>query len=105
MIQAQVQSSDALKNSPFALEASTVQEWSGNLRLNMIDTFVTQPEGPTMQTIVSPSVHIVYVPKSEIASVTLGNYSMFEVIKHMPIVSCKIGLDLAKSCLTFAFSW
>lgn len=79
----QIQSSDALKNSPFALVATTLQ--GGRVQFRPNDDFVKEPSS-ALQSIPAHSVHIVNIPKLEIGSVHLGSYVFAENVRHMPVL-------------------
>jgi hypothetical protein len=84
-LQAQVQSSDAKKNSPFMLVANISQ--GGNLEFRPNKEFVSTPAS-SINAVPSQTVELmVNIPKTEIGSSLLGNYALTEEVRHMPIVS------------------
>lgn len=81
MFQAQVTSSDALKNSPFILVASN--PFGSELTFNANTTYVKSysSQGSTAQ------VNVIKIPKSMVGFVTAGKYELTEKVIHMPMVS------------------
>lgn len=93
--QAQVQSSDAMKNIPFLLlgrdsEGHAVQ-FQGNRK------YVTSPASPPAS---SQAPHLVQIDKSEVTSVEVGKYTLTELVQYMPLVSIRL-VRLAAFCTSF----
>jgi len=82
-LHAQIQSSDALKNVPFALVASTLK--GGRIQFSPNTDYVLEPSRPS-QSIPAQTLHIVNIPKLEIGSVPLGSYVFSEQVRHMPLL-------------------
>jgi hypothetical protein len=76
IIYAQVQSSDAKKNAPFALMTPVFR--GGNLNVRPNSMFATGSGGEAL--------HVVKVPKHEIGKVAVAYYSLTEEVRHMPIL-------------------
>jgi hypothetical protein len=77
IIYAQVQSSDAKKNAPFALVTPAFH--GGNLHVRSNTMFSTGSGGKT-------ALQTVKVPKHEIGKVAVAYYSLTEEVRHMPIL-------------------
>jgi hypothetical protein len=77
IIYAQVQSSDAKKNAPFALVTPAFH--GGNLHVRSNTMFATGSGGKT-------ALQTVKVPKHEIGKVAVAYYSLTEEVRHMPIL-------------------
>lgn len=83
--QAQVTSSDALKNAPFILIAAGTS--GAKLDFMPNETF-TEMNGQ------KTNVNVIKIPKSTIGFVTAGKYKITETIDHMPLVSIHRKKDL-----------
>jgi hypothetical protein len=77
IIYAQVQSSDAKKNAPFALVTPAFH--GGNLHVRSNTMFSTGGGGEA-------ALQTVKVPKHEIGKVAVAYYSLTEEVRHMPIL-------------------
>lgn len=77
IIYAQVQSSDAKKNAPFAVVSPPFHGGSLQVRPNAM--FAAAGTGRT-------ALHVVKVPKHEIGKVAVAYYSLMEEVRHMPIL-------------------
>lgn len=82
-VHGQIQSSDALKNVPFALVSSTLQ--GGRLQFRPYDECLKE-SSTSLQSLQAQSIHIVSIPKMEIGSVPVGTYLLTEQIRHMPLL-------------------
>lgn len=79
--QAQVTSSDAMKNAPFCLVASTAAE-------DHIQ-FTPNPEYSSISSRPLPrdALSLIHIPKTDVTAVPIGSYSVTENVRHMPLVS------------------
>jgi hypothetical protein len=85
--QAQVQSSDALKNVPFVLSGTSSQGESVVFQGNkeIVSTLPLPSTSPSPSS--HPQHHLVQIDKSVLNSIAIGSYSISEEIQHMPLVS------------------
>lgn len=80
-VYAQVQSSDAMKNIPFRLSATTSDGHTLPFQGNR--DFISSPASPPA----TPSAsHLVQINKSEVTSVDVGKYSVTEEVQYMPLL-------------------
>jgi hypothetical protein len=86
LYQAQVQSSDALKNVPFVLSGTSSQGESVVFQGNK-EIVSTLPLPSTSPSSSHPQHHLVQIDKSVLNSIAIGSYSISEEIQHMPLVS------------------
>jgi hypothetical protein len=86
LLQAQVTSSDALKNAPFVL-IGTGQAGS-NLTFTPNESY-----SKVYSTKDGNKMNVVKVPKTVIGYVPIGTYSMTETIAHMPLVRTSLFLS------------
>lgn len=77
---AQVTSSDALKNIPFYVVATTAANDSIHFAANEAYSSVSAKPLP------QHALSLIHVPKTEISSVPIGTYSLTELVQHMPLV-------------------
>ena len=83
-VSAQVTSSDALKNIPFCLLATTPDDDPIKYQPNQEFSY-SLPAGS--DALLPHAVALIKIPKAEIAAVPIGKYSISEVVPHMPLVS------------------
>ena len=93
-LQAQVQSSDALKNVPFVLSGTTSQGESvvfqGNREIvSTVQRPAALPSSSSSSSSSHPQHYLVQIDKSVLNSIAIGSYSILEEIQHMPLVSVK----------------
>lgn len=79
-LSAQVTSSDAMKNLPFCVVATTPEEDHVQFKPN--ETYSSVSSRPLPQ----HALALIHVPKTEIAAVPIGTYSLTEQVAHMPLV-------------------
>ena len=79
-IQAQVTSSDALRNSPFILVGSSESGEEINFMANGEYAKTYSSQGQATQ------VNVIKIPKSEVGFVPLGKFATAEKVAHMPMV-------------------
>jgi hypothetical protein len=87
-LSAQVTSSDALKNVPFYVVATTPDEDVIQFAAN--DDYSTVYAKP----LPDHALAMLHVPKTEISSVPIGTYTLKENVPHMPLVRCNSFVDL-----------
>lgn len=79
-LSAQVTSSDAMKNLPFCVVATTPEEDHVQFKPN--ETYSSVSSRPLPQ----HALALIHVPKTEIAAVPIGTYSLTEQVAHMPLL-------------------
>jgi hypothetical protein len=84
-LQAQVTSSDALKNAPFALFGKA----NGGTPVHI---FPNDGFAKLYTTKASRPVNIVKIPKKELGFVPVATYTTTEMVEHMPLVRGKLYL-------------
>jgi hypothetical protein len=94
--QAQVTSSDALKNSPFVLIAAATS--GAKVEFVPNETFTKMYTTKAQKA----KVKVIKIPKSTVGFVTAGKYKITETIDHMPLVSIQRKKEcLSKVCARF----
>ena len=84
LVQAQVTSSDALKNSPFILVPSSL--------LGSAITFLANEEFVKTypSTGQAASVNVLKIPKANVGFIEAGHYQVNERVPHMPMVRLEL---------------
>ena len=81
LLQAQVTSSDALKNAPWILYAGSQSTTDVDFTPN--DTFAKTYASESKQS----KINVIKIPKSTVGFVSVGKYKLSETVNHMPLVS------------------